>query len=49
MAIALFVTTVTFEDQILVKNGQVASSWEVTIGVNNSHALMAAMDAAAFE
>jgi hypothetical protein len=44
LAIALFVTSVSFEEQVLVTDQGLASTWEVSVGTSNAMATMAAME-----
>jgi len=44
LAVALFVTSVSFEEQVLVTDQGLASSWEVSVGTSNAMALMQAME-----
>lgn len=39
LAIALYVTSVSFEEQVLVTDDNIASYWEVSIGTNHAMAL----------
>jgi hypothetical protein len=39
LAVALFVTSVTFEEQIIVTDQGLASTWEVSVGSSNAMAL----------
>lgn len=44
LAVALFVTSVSFEEQVLVTDQGLASTWEVSVGSSNAMATMAAME-----
>lgn len=39
LAVALFVTSVSYEEQVFVSENGLASTWEVTIGTSNAMAL----------
>lgn len=39
LAVALFVTSVSFEEQVLVSEQGLASSWEITVVTNHAMAL----------
>lgn len=39
LAIALFVTSVSFEEQVLLTDQGLASSWEITVVTNHAMAL----------
>lgn len=41
LAVALFVTSVSYEEQVFVNENGLASSWEVTIGTSKAMALEA--------
>ncbi len=44
LAIAMFVTSVTFEEQVMVTDQGLATNWEVSVGTSNAMALAAAME-----
>lgn len=39
LAVALYVTSVSFEEQVLVTDQGIASFWEVSVGTNHAMAL----------
>jgi hypothetical protein len=39
LAVALFVTSVTFEEQVIVTDQGLASTWEVSVGTPSAMAL----------
>lgn len=42
LAMALFVTSISFQEQVIVTDQGLASNWEVSVGTSNAMALMAA-------
>lgn len=41
LAVAMFVTSVSFEEQVIVTDQGLASTWEVSVGTSNAMALAA--------
>lgn len=41
LAMALFVTSVSFQEQVIVTDQGLASNWEVSVGTSNAMALEA--------
>lgn len=44
LAVALFVTSVSFEEQVLITDQGLASTWEVSVGTSNAMALQQAYE-----
>ncbi len=44
LAVALFVTSVSYEEQVIVTDQGLASTWEVSVGTSNAMALAMAME-----
>lgn len=44
LAVALFVTSVSFEEQVIVTDQGLASTWELSVGTSNAMALQQAME-----
>lgn len=42
LAIALFVTSVSFEEQVLITDKGLASNWELSVGSSSAFAVQAA-------
>lgn len=44
LAMALFVTSVSFQEQVIMTDQGLASTWEVSVGTQNSMAAAMAME-----